>query len=214
MDFIFLEILDMMSDVYDKSLATGIIESNAELQIGIEIICQYLITNTQKISQQQQIDIGKEIKRLNYIIQFHKITNHAEYKIAISANSALEQYTAAARQLIFGWKIFDEDKALNSLQQLQEKVKLSRIVSKEERDLIVKAIGLKAGHWYKCPNGHFYCIGECGGAMEVRRCECGAAIGGSSHTLLASNRHAPEMDGSSFPAWSNQYNNMANFLID
>ncbi|XP_013143932.1 PREDICTED: NFX1-type zinc finger-containing protein 1-like [Papilio polytes] len=214
MDFIFLEILDMMSDVYDKSLATGIIESNAELQIGIEIICQYLITNTQKISQQQQIDIGKEIKRLNYIIQFHKITNHAEYKIAISANSALEQYTAAARQLIFGWKIFDEDKALNSLQQLQEKVKLSTIVSKEERDLIVKAIGLKAGHWYKCPNGHFYCIGECGGAMEVRRCECGAAIGGSSHTLLASNRHAPEMDGSSFPAWSNQYNNIANFLID
>jgi hypothetical protein len=30
---------------------------------------------------------------------------------------------------------------------------------------IMKAIGLDKGHWNKCPNGHFYVIGECGGAM-------------------------------------------------
>jgi hypothetical protein len=29
---------------------------------------------------------------------------------------------------------------------------------------IIKAIGLSAGHWNKCPNGHLYVIGECGGA--------------------------------------------------
>jgi hypothetical protein len=46
-----------------------------------------------------------------------------------------------------------------------------------------------AAHWYECPNGHPYFIGNCGGAMEVSRCaECGATIGGTSHTLQRTNR--------------------------
>ncbi len=32
-------------------------------------------------------------------------------------------------------------------------------LSKEEKLMIVKAIGLKQGHWFKCPKGHIYCIG-------------------------------------------------------
>jgi len=48
-----------------------------------------------------------------------------------------------------------------------------------------------SSHWYECPNGHPYFIGECGGAMEVGRCmECGAEVGGSSHQLLGTNRPA------------------------
>jgi len=47
------------------------------------------------------------------------------------------------------------------------------------KDMIIKAIGLSSGHWYECPNGHPYVIGECGGAMEVGRCSvCNAEIGG------------------------------------
>ncbi|KDN37126.1 hypothetical protein RSAG8_10335, partial [Rhizoctonia solani AG-8 WAC10335] len=49
------------------------------------------------------------------------------------------------------------------------------------------------GHFYQCPNGHPYVIGECGGAMEESACpECGARIGGSSHRALAGNTHATE----------------------
>ena len=45
------------------------------------------------------------------------------------------------------------------------------------------------GHWYECPNGHRYFIGECGGAMEQGICnECGEVIGGGSHSLLPTNR--------------------------
>jgi hypothetical protein len=44
------------------------------------------------------------------------------------------------------------------------------------------------GHWFCCPNGHVYTVGECGGAMETSQCpECGAVIGGSSHQLDSSN---------------------------
>ena len=52
------------------------------------------------------------------------------------------------------------------------------------------------GHWYTCPNGHIFSIGECGGAMQVSRCnECGEAIGGDSHILLQGNQRAYVMEG-------------------
>ncbi len=49
--------------------------------------------------------------------------------------------------------------------------------------------GSWSSHWYQCENGHLYFIGNCGQAMEESRCiECGAAVGGSVHRLLATNR--------------------------
>ena len=51
------------------------------------------------------------------------------------------------------------------------------------------------GHWYTCPNGHIFSIGECGGAMQASRCnECGEAIGGGNHALLGTNRRANLME--------------------
>ena len=47
--------------------------------------------------------------------------------------------------------------------------------------------------------------------METSECpECKEVIGGTNHTLSAGNAHVPEMDGSSFPAWS-EAANLANF---
>ncbi|PYH91620.1 P-loop containing nucleoside triphosphate hydrolase protein [Aspergillus ellipticus CBS 707.79] len=58
-------------------------------------------------------------------------------------------------------------------------------VSNEERMGVVTAMArefLGTGHWYYCPNGHPFTIGECGGAMQQSRCpECGAAVGGPNH---------------------------------
>jgi len=70
-------------------------------------------------------------------------------------------------------------------------------VTEAEHVEIVRAIAcLTRGHWFKCPNGHFYCIGECGSATEIAKCpECGARIGGTGHQLLEDNCLAPEMDG-------------------
>jgi len=75
-------------------------------------------------------------------------------------------------------------------------------VTEQERLSILKAMGSVSGHWYKCPRGHFYYIGECGGAVTSSQCpECGSVIGGGQHRLAAGNRHAPEMDGSARAAW-------------
>ncbi|KAI6040315.1 hypothetical protein EDC04DRAFT_3140449 [Pisolithus marmoratus] len=69
-------------------------------------------------------------------------------------------------------------------------------MSLEERMEIVKALNFAvAGHFYICPNGHTFVIGECGGAVQTSRCpECGEAIGGSNHSLLQSNRRATEYE--------------------
>lgn len=84
----------------------------------------------------------------------------------------------------------------------------------DERRMIIKAIGAKQGSWYKCPKGHYYQIGECGGAMQTSKCpECGAGIGGRNHQLLANNQHAGEFDESMHAAWS-EGANLHNFDLD
>ena len=85
-------------------------------------------------------------------------------------------------------------------------------LSASERLEIVRAIsGVQKGAWYKCPKGHIYAIGDCGGATEVGKCpECGSRIGGTGHQLTAGNVHAGEMDGSQHAAWS-EAANLANF---
>ncbi|KAE8266392.1 hypothetical protein A4X09_0g5948 [Tilletia walkeri] len=51
------------------------------------------------------------------------------------------------------------------------------------------------GHFYRCPNGHVFTIGDCGGAMESGRCvECGATIGGTGHNLAEGNSRDYEME--------------------
>lgn len=75
----------------------------------------------------------------------------------------------------------------------------------ENTDIIqvVKAMNVMPGynyggnwsdHWYECPNGHPYFIGECGGAHGESNCiECGARVGGSEHRLLGTNRPASSL---------------------
>lgn len=86
-------------------------------------------------------------------------------------------------------------------------------ITDQERVMIVKAMGLAKGHWYKCPNGHVYAIGDCGGANQRGQCpECDESIGGANHALIAGNAVASEMDGAQHAAWS-EAANLANFHL-
>lgn len=87
-------------------------------------------------------------------------------------------------------------------------------VSDIEKESILKAMALTKGHWYQCPNGHVYCITECGGAVMEGKCnECNATIGGAGHSLLRTNRVATEMDGARHSAWSDTAN-MGNYNLE
>lgn len=214
MYFVYLDILELLSEVYNKFTSAKLTELRTDLVEQNSVICKVLINNVHKLSQQQQEDISKEINRMNSIIQFSKILSHPSY-IANKTNADVQKAMQTAHSAILGWGKFNEDIAVESLKNIQKVVKLSGIITKQERELIIRAIGAKAGSWYKCPNGHFYNIDRCGGAMQVGKCiECKASIGGQNHTLLSSNSHAPEIDNSRYAAWSQEANNMANFDLD
>ncbi|CAF4881675.1 unnamed protein product [Pieris macdunnoughi] len=184
----------------------------AEFTSQINDIYRYLIRNVKKINYQQQQDINCEINRVHATIQYENLVRN--YYTINKQPDILKAFNDTER-IIFSIERFNKEKGTAALKSLQNVIKSNVVVIfEQERKMIVKAIGLKAGHWFKCPNGHFYCIGDCGGAMVVGKCpDCGTAVGGTRHTLLSDNKHASEMDDSKFPAWSEQ-NNLENFHLD
>ncbi|KAJ7091139.1 hypothetical protein C8R44DRAFT_817142 [Mycena epipterygia] len=91
------------------------------------------------------------------------------------------------------WMIVDE------WRKLEKSIKADTFyeaLSLDERMAIVRALNFShTGHFYTCPRGHVYVITECGGATERSNCpECGAPIGGTDHTLDATNRRALEFE--------------------
>lgn len=68
---------------------------------------------------------------------------------------------------------------------------------------LTSALGVTAGHWYECRNGHLYVVGDCGGATEYSQCpECHERIGGQQHAIDATNRSAAErVRRGAQPAW-------------
>ena len=82
-------------------------------------------------------------------------------------------------------------------------------VGRAELRSIAAAMGLGHGHWFKCPNGHLYAIGDCGGAQQASTCpDCGETIGGGGYRLAEGNRFAGgALDEGAAPAWPGQQMN-------
>ena len=103
------------------------------------------------------------------------------------------------------------DSSMIYMEDLQRRHPEITGITQKEKQMIHRALGAKPGSWYKCRNGHYYNIGECGGAMEEAKCpECKSTIGGSQHRLRADNTHAGDFDGSQHAAWSTGAN-LANY---
>ena len=71
-------------------------------------------------------------------------------------------------------------------------------VTTEEKRQVIAAMSVEfsvSGHWYYCPNGHPFTIGECGRAMQRSECpECGAIVGGQAHELASDNSRAEDLE--------------------
>ncbi|XP_037051302.1 NFX1-type zinc finger-containing protein 1-like isoform X2 [Bradysia coprophila] len=148
-------------------------------------------------------NIGSEIQRLVHKIQFNRRWETASHTTRERSNA--KDLHAKISAILRSKGIYDEKcqrKFIDYIKDLEKLLKTGIGISEGERLQIIKALDMKQGHWFKCPNGHPYIITECGGAMQVAKCyECGANIGGGNHALLATNQFAPEMDGAARPAW-------------
>ena len=179
-----------------------------------------MCTRLECLPEQVFYDIHNERRRLllvSQLCQMSKDMNERNIHISLLQSSldleeALELLHPANGAVTI--QVSEEVYAfhINELNTIRERFGLNK-PTKEEIKTIVAALGSKKGSWYVCPNGHYYNIGECGGANQIGRCiECKAEVGGTNHRLLQNNRHS-SIDGSQHSAWSEQAN-MANYQFN
>ncbi|XP_046669546.1 NFX1-type zinc finger-containing protein 1-like isoform X2 [Homalodisca vitripennis] len=196
-------------------------EAQTTLTKKINFLTNLLMKRNQKINEQEMKSFELEVRRILRLCDLMIYTSSIEYHMASSYSGATET-RRMAESIIHSVVIYNDEldnKMKELLASLKKQIKSSTEISNEEREMINKAMkssfnsSQKTGHWFKCKNGHIYCITECGGAMQEAICPergCGAAIGGQNHTLRQDQVLANEMDGARYAAWSDQ-NNMANF---
>ncbi|XP_050539011.1 NFX1-type zinc finger-containing protein 1-like [Daktulosphaira vitifoliae] len=178
-----------------------------------------------RLSNQQKLDINLEMVRALRVVMLYEVLDNTNYRACIGLQSTL---SIEVQKIMDDIKIIiltshrysnERDKTVQALlNTIEEKLKGVSIITEEEKKMIHQVMsrtfygGTKAqGHWMKCKNGHIYCIGECGGAMEKSICpECKVEIGGTNHTYVEGTTVATEIDGARHLAWS-AGNNMANY---
>lgn len=161
-----------------------------------------------QISPQRLTDIRDEIICVGLLLKVRVVQCEAEKRSVALSFDKDEWLERQARQLNAGNRLSPEEVGHieSTIDRIRKECGLEGLTP-EERVMIVKAMNFSQGHWYKCPNGHIYAIGDCGGAMEETKCpDCDATIGGTHHRLVQGNQVASEMDGARHPAWSNQTN--------
>ncbi|XP_053101966.1 NFX1-type zinc finger-containing protein 1-like [Hemicordylus capensis] len=140
----------------------------------------------------QQLQEGRdEVRRISYLANlFEWLSSQGRLPLSPEASAAVEK----ALGLLGQQKPLAEAQeellraTLETIDRLLPATGLLLRLSKAERVSITEALRFGRGHWYSCPQGHLYAIGECGQPMQESRCpECGATIGGQHHRLNADN---------------------------
>nr|CAD7200153.1 unnamed protein product [Timema douglasi] len=211
-----IQILEQLEDSFVSAARVSNDSGKKKLINFVDQLLKVIIIRDDYLSQQEVKEINIELQRFHRLSQMSIIESLYSFQTTIDRHGKMQDYEEAAKVLDSIDKYTgDKDVRVNQIiRDLQSILRESLEFHENERKEIVKAMGLKQGHWFKCPNGHVYVITECGGAMEVGKCnECGAAIGGTQHRLLDTNRLAREMDNASHAAWSDTAN-MENYALD
>uniref|UniRef100_A0A3Q3W7K3 RZ-type domain-containing protein n=1 Tax=Mola mola TaxID=94237 RepID=A0A3Q3W7K3_MOLML len=176
-----------------------------------QFVC-WLNNSNIRFTEQQVFDLQRELRRLTLLTELNARCDMAEKR---GQGVKIQSEVRIIREVLKMSGQFSEQDQVRveeAMKNLDTKFPSTGLgITEDERKMIVSAMNMRPGHWYKCPNGHVYVITECGGAMESRVCpDCKATIGGASHTLARGNQVASEMDGSQHAAWS-ETNNLLNF---
>ena len=161
------------------------------------------LVNRPRISEEEYRALTQETDRLDYIRAYFVLQSTPSF-LAIGVPTPENELIQ--KLLMKNAQVLTEEEKVQiraALDKLGVVLNTGIGITDKERQEIVMAMGMTKGHWFKCPNGHIYAIGNCGGAMVESRCnECHAFIGGFDHRLRADNNFAGEMDDAQRPAWS------------
>ena len=143
-----------------------------------------------QISPQRLTDIRDEVISVGLLLKVRVVQCEIEKRSVTLTFDKEVWLERQGKQLNEGKRLTEEeaDDIEATINRIRKECGLEGLTP-EERVMIVKAMNFAQGHWYKCPNGHIYAIGNCGGAMEERKCpDCGATIGGTHHRLVQGNQ--------------------------
>ena len=216
---VLVELMKCISSLGTTLCSFGSLHLHASsLTIETEMLIEFL-KNTY-LTPQQINDIQSEVIRIFCLARI------CEFKAAIlnegkTLTSSDEQELNALAVLFVEFGIKQPQATEEDQKHVDERInrwkniyEVGKLTESERLEIIRAMSDIRKGAWFKCPNGHYYCIGDCGGAMEEGKClECGAHIGGGSHRVRNDNQHASEIDNSHHPAWSEE-NNMGNYDFD
>ncbi|XP_034245778.1 NFX1-type zinc finger-containing protein 1-like [Thrips palmi] len=188
-------------DKVSKSTAMSV-KGKKEMQTAVEQLSSAISQrDLLRLSEQEASDINSELERLQRLMQLLEI----ESLCLASATTDKSKFEEIS-QLLRGLLPLSEEQGRDIDEKLKALAASSSCpnVTRLELHTIVAALKMGAGHWFRCPNGHPYCITECGGAMEEADCPvegCGARIGGGNHQLRRDNTLAGDIDNATRPAY-------------
>lgn len=178
---------------------------------------EWVVSPRLMFRDQEGQDAREELLRLQHWLRL-LIFRHLSEERDVQLPERVEGRLKDAILFMEGGLVYEKSRQESTkklLEELQDLVPESGLgISDKERVMILEAMNLAQGHWYKCPRGHVYAIGDCGGAQQESRCpECKSTIGGQHYRLATGNAVATEMDGAQEAAWSDR-NNIHNYGFD
>ncbi|XP_018015187.1 NFX1-type zinc finger-containing protein 1-like isoform X2 [Hyalella azteca] len=173
-------------------------ELDRSLKKDLERVMERVMSQNVSVVSQFMEEVHCELQRIRYVSIMKSVRTRGHNDRFLETVREIDALMDPTR--VFTAQV---ERDVKALLKICETFIGSLGISNEERLLVLKAMhDVKKGAWYKCPNGHIYCITECGGAMQTAVCpDCGAGIGGGSHRLRSDNRVASEMDGATAHAW-------------
>ncbi|KAL9983501.1 hypothetical protein ACROYT_G005684 [Oculina patagonica] len=180
-------------------------KTKEDLKSKVEQLRDRVMNVRVRFSDQELEELNEEMHRTQLLVDFRMLKTQLDIrgiKLGATDTKKVDYIERALKSEKAIGKDRRDDRYNACIKRIRREQNLQvsyLAVTREGKNLIVKAKGLTQGRWLKCPKGHIYCITKCGGAMEESKCpECGSRIGGHNHQLWAGNRFASEMDGAQY----------------
>lgn len=210
-----------LNGIFQRDPSSNTLEEVNSAKTRLKKLTNFLVNSNNAASQlrtnlQRVDDSILEMNRFHRVADLYEVMMLDIYK-ANRGNVEVRRLCATIEVILYGCRRYDaeqEEKVKRLFEELQTAMKSQQALTQEDKRMIHLAMSKdffggasSQGHWFTCTNGHYYCITECGGAMERSRCpECKEEIGGQNHRYVSTARLASDMDGAHRPAWSSGYN--------
>ncbi|XP_067659791.1 NFX1-type zinc finger-containing protein 1-like [Haliotis asinina] len=178
-----------------------------QLLRAIHAFKEWLLVPRSCFGKQERQDSDGEMKRLSmsrYLITASHLIDSDRKGSSADMNMRIHDMIQRLASSETHESVLSDAKVL--VEEVKGHVSESKIgACDEERVVIVEAIDMKQGHWYKCKEGHVYAMSECDRPHEEVTCpECESSTGGSACGITEDNVWAPEIDDPEDLPWSDK----------